>query len=66
MSKDTRSDTTLACVVDYYVGVDTRQVHRGVRDYINLHELGFGRARPKATAHTGYDHADLPKLYLYG
>lgn len=57
----------LPASVDDYVAADNpvRFIAAFVDD-LNLDELGFGRARPKATGRPGYDPADLLKLYLYG
>ncbi|MBP2279116.1 IS1182 family transposase [Sphingomonas sp. PL20] len=57
----------LPASVDDYVSADNpaRFIAAFVDD-LDLGELGFGRARPKATGRPGYDPADLLKLYLYG
>jgi transposase len=57
----------LPASVDDYVSADNPARFIAAFVYeLDLGELGFGRARPKATGRPGYDPADLLKLYLYG
>ena len=57
----------LPASVDDYVSADNpARFIAAFVDELDLGELGFGRARPKATGRPGYDPADLLKLYLYG
>jgi transposase len=57
----------LPATLDEYITPDNPiRVVDAFVEQLDLHELGFARARPKSTGRPAYPPADLLKLYLYG